>query len=155
MSEDELRRLAQKLEEIEPNLSAIAEEQEFVKITGQLVELLADSSERVRANALSALSLIDAEAFVNALPRATADESRIVRMQAAICMRNLSPDELSPAHENVIALLSDPDPGVRKFALTSAAAIAAPTVQAVVDLIRNQDPEPHLRALANDISIAR
>lgn len=150
MNKEELQRLAQSLEKIEPDLPAQA-----FGASDQLVELLADSSERVRANALSALSLVDAEAFVKALPSAAADENRIVRMQAAICMQNVSPEALAPAHATVIALLGDSDPGVRKFALKSAAVIAAPAVQAMVDRIRDLDPEPHLRALANDISDAR
>lgn len=154
MNKEEMQRLAQRLEQIEPDLPAMAEEQVF-GASNHLVELLTDSSERVRANALSALSLVDTEAFVDALPRAAADESRIVRMQAAICMQNVSPDALGPVHETAIALLRDSDPGVRKFALKSAAVIAAPAVQAMVDRIRDHDPESHLRALANDISNAR
>lgn len=154
MDKEERQRLAQRLEQIEPDLLAMAEEQAF-EDSEQLTELLADISERVRANALSALSLVDAEAFVKALPGAAADKSRIVRMQAAICMRNVSPDALVPAHETVVVLLSDSDPGVRKYALKSAAGIAAPTVRAIVDRIRDQDPEFHLRDLASDISNAR
>lgn len=154
MDKEEMQRLAQKLEEIEPDLPAMAEAQ-MLGASDQLVELLADSSERVRANALSALSLVDMKSFVEALPRAAADESRIVRMQAAMCMRNVSSNVLGAAPETVIALLRDRDPGVRKFALKSAAAISSPAIQAMVDFMRDQDPEPHLRALANEIIIAR
>lgn len=154
MSEQEQQALASRLAEIEPDLTSLARQEGRVA-AADVIALLEHADERVRANTYTLLSMTNPAAFSAQLARAAADPSRIVRMQAAISMRNIPLPAIAAAQTAAITLLQDPDPGVRKFALKGAGPLDAPEIVATVDRMRADDPETHLRELAADIHANR
>jgi hypothetical protein len=76
----------------------------------------------------------------------------VLKAAVAAGIRNLDPGHAADVFE---LLHADPDPGIRKLALTSAAHIAAPQTLAHIDRIAQSDPEPALRRLATDVLARR
>ena len=139
---------------IEPNLMQLA--QDLTNADVALVEpLLANSDERVRANAYTLISLIAPAAFNSVAVRGASDRSPLVRMQVAVSANNLTDNELINATEALELLLRDSDHGVRKFALRSGSRSRSVSIQKLIQSIAESDAEEYLRGHATDLLRAR
>ena len=145
--------LAKALAATEPNLRAMAIARTSAS-NSDIIALLSSATARVRTNAYALLSLTEPAEFVRELPAAAQDSSRLVRMEAAICIRNIKPSQMT-AVAAAVKLLKDADPGVRKFALKGAGPLDAAALVETVERMSRKDPVPHVRELAADIHANR
>lgn len=118
------------------------------QILPQLLELVADPNVYVAANAASLAGLIDHDQVVEVLRRAARSASALVRTAAAGALRHQRRPSVSGL---VVALLSDKDKGVRKFALKAAANRPNSAILALVRKISQQDPLAGNRTLASRV----
>ena len=107
-----------------------------------LLELVRGGDLGLASKATYLASLIKSERSVEVIEAAAATNEPILRVQAAAGLQNLK-----PAHaERVLnTLKSDPDPGVRKVMVKSAARVKSPRVAAVLKQIARSDPAPFVR----------
>ena len=125
----------------EPNYAAAAKSLGSEAIPF-LLELVRGGDLGLASKATYLASLIDSDKSVDVLEAAAATNEPILRVAAASGIQHLK-----PAHaERVLETLkSDPDPGVRKVMVKSAARVSSPRVSAVLKQIAQSDPEPFVR----------
>jgi hypothetical protein len=90
-------------------------------------------------------SMIEGDQSVAVLEAAAASSEPLLRVAAASGIRNLT----GPHAERMLDLLrGDPDAGIRKVVLASAARLTSPQVAAKIQQMAETDPEPFVRELA-------
>ena len=112
-----------------------------------LLELVRGGDLGLASKATYLASLIKSDKSVEVVEAAAATNEPVLRVAAASAIQNLK-----PAHaERVLdTLKSDPDPGVRKVMVKSAARVNSPRISAVLRQVAQSDPEPFVRkAVAN------
>ena len=107
-----------------------------------LLDLVRGGDLGLASKATYLASLIKSDRSVEVIEAAAATNEPILRVQAAAGLQNLK-----PAHaERVLnTLKSDPDAGVRKVMVKSAARVKSPRVAAVLKQLAQSDPEPFVR----------
>ena len=110
-----------------------------------LMELVQGGDLGLASKATYLASLIEDEQSVVVLEAAAARNEPVLKVAAASGIRNLS---VAHADRMLGLLKDDPDIGVRKVALQSAAKFKSPTIVAKLRQIAETDPEPILRDLA-------
>ncbi len=110
-----------------------------------LMELVQGGDLGLASKATYLASLIEDEQSVAVLEAAAARNEPVLKVAAASGIRNLS---VAHADRMLGLLKDDPDIGVRKVALQSAARFDSPPIVAKLRQIAESDPEPILRNLA-------
>jgi hypothetical protein len=110
-----------------------------------LMELVQGGDLGLASKATYLASLIGDEQSVGVVEAAAARNEPVLKIAAASGIRNLS---VAHADRMLGLLKDDPDIGVRKVALQSAAKFESPTIVAKLRQIAETDPEPVLRDLA-------
>jgi HEAT repeat protein len=110
-----------------------------------LEELVEGSDPMLASKAVYLASVISDPGSARVVQRAAQHPDARVRVAAAAGLRNLPEQDAEP---HVDELLRDSDVGVRKVALTSAAAFDSPAMTTRVQRLAAHDPEPAMRALA-------
>lgn len=110
-----------------------------------LMELVQGGDLGLASKATYLASLIKSEQTVAVLEAAAARNEPVLKAAAASGIRNLS---VAHADRMLGLLKDDPDVGIRKVALQSAAKFKSPTIVAKIRQIAKSDPEPLLRDLA-------
>ena len=107
-----------------------------------LLELVRGGDLGLASKATYLASLIKSAKSVEVIEAAASTNEPILRVAAASGLQNLE-----PAHaERVLDMLkSDPDPGVRRVMVKSAARVSSPRVAAVLKQMAKSDPEPYVR----------
>lgn len=107
-----------------------------------LLELVRGGDLGLASKATYLASLIKSDKSVEVIEAAAATGEPILRVAAASGLQNLK-----PAHaERVLnALKNDPDAGVRKVMVKSAARVSSPRIAAVLKQLAQSDPEPFVR----------
>jgi HEAT repeat protein len=113
-----------------------------------LAEIAQDPNPGLAAKAVYLASEIAGEDAVGIARQASVHPEPTLRLAAAAAMRNLADPSVEPS---VAALLDDGDPGVRKLALRSAAAIEAPGLRQRIAEMAEADPDPGVRAVARGV----
>jgi HEAT repeat protein len=113
-----------------------------------ITELIRGNDLALASKATYLASLIPHPGAADALRAAQARSEPLMRVAAASGIRNLDPVH---AEQLFDALHRDPDPGVRKVALRSAAALNSPAVLQRLRAVSADDPEPSLRELASTL----
>jgi HEAT repeat protein len=112
-----------------------------------LLEELAEGGDTMLASkAVYLATVISEPGSARIVERAAQHPDARVRVAAAAGLRNLAEEDAEPQLEG---LLQDTDLGVRKVALTSAAAFGSPAMTARVQKLAEDDPEPAIRELAS------
>jgi HEAT repeat protein len=96
-------------------------------------------------------SLINSDRSVEVLAAAAATNEPILRVAAAAGLQNLKPEH---AEQMLDYAESDPDAGVRKVMVKSAARVASPRVAAVLKQLARSDPEPFVREMTASLLAA-
>lgn len=148
MEKDEIR---QRLVAIEPDMVRLAHAVTPAD-NAAVAELMRDEDARTRANAFTLQSLVDPEAFIENYPRAAADPSELVRMQALISIDHLTVDEAMRLGATTRQLLDDPYPGVRKRAITASRKSRDDATAEVLTRLAATDELAFIRDLARDVS---
>ena len=138
------------LEQLRDQLSAIEADDSIYDGIGpseipQLEQLLQDNEAWMASRAVFALSRLSDIRAATLLSRATADPRPEVRVAAAASVTNLKPND---ANDILLTLLTDPDLGVRKFAVQSVAGTHNRAVHAKLRDLETQDPAPWIREIA-------
>jgi HEAT repeat protein len=107
-----------------------------------LLELVRGGDLGLASKATYLASLIDSDKSVEVIEAAAATNEPILRVAAASGIQNLKPAHAERVLNN---LKSDPDPGVRKVMVKSAARVASPRIAAVLRQVAQSDPEPFVR----------
>ena len=110
-----------------------------------LMELVQGADLALASKATYLASLIKSDQSVAVLEAAAARDEPVLKVAAASGIRNLS---ITHANRVLDLLKSEPDVGVRKVAVQSAATFKSPTIVAKLRQIAQTDPEPFLRDLA-------
>jgi HEAT repeat protein len=107
-----------------------------------LLELVRGGDLGLASKATYLASLIKSDKSVEVIEAAAATHEPILRVAAASGLQNLK-----PAHaERVLnTLKNDPDAGVRKVMVKSAARVSSPRIAAVLEQLAESDPEPFVR----------
>jgi HEAT repeat protein len=107
-----------------------------------LLELVRGGDLGLASKATYLASLIKSDTSVDVIEAAAATNEPVLRVAAASALANLK-----PAHaERVLDMLKDdPDPGVRKVMVKSAARVSSPRITAVLKQLAQSDPEPFVR----------
>ena len=114
-----------------------------------LTELIRGNDLALASKATYLASLIPHPGAADALRAAQARSEPLMRVAAASGIRNLDPAHGEQLFE---ALHRDPDAGVRKVALRSAAGLNSPAVLQRLRAVEASDPEPPLRELAGTLA---
>lgn len=110
-----------------------------------LLELVQGGDLGLAAKAAYLASLIKSDKAAAVLKAAVARNEPVLRVAVASGIRNLSEAQ---ADKTVGLLQDDPDTGVRKVVLKSAAGFRSPAVMARVKRMAEDDPESFVRELA-------
>lgn len=113
-----------------------------------LMELVQGGDLGLASKATYLASLIKSGKSAAVLEAAAARNEPVVRVAAASCIRNLSQAQ---AERMLDKLKDDPDAGIRKVALASAARFASPKLAAKLQQVAETDAEPFVRDLAATI----
>jgi hypothetical protein len=137
--------LRQILNSFEPDYAAIT--RMGVAVLPALARFAAGSDVGIASRAVYAAGLFHDPQAASIIARAARNASPHVRMAAADASRNT---RAAGVNHTIMALTRDADPGVRKFALKSAAARPADAaLNARVRALQTSDPSPTIRALAS------
>lgn len=112
-----------------------------------LTVLVSDRSPAVASKAAYLLSMVPGPGAQEGLATAARSPDENVRVAAASGLRNLG----EPSTEALRSLFTDPDAGVRKVALQSAATAGGSTFRDEVEAVAGSDPEDGLRAAARAV----
>lgn len=140
----DINQLRQMINADEPDYTAVA--RMGPEVLPALRQFVAGSNPGLAAKAASAASLIAHPGAVEVVRQAAQSASPIVRIAAAGATRRMRAPNMSSL---ILALTRDSDPGVRKFAIKSAA--TRPDDRALAARVREletRDPSPTIRALA-------
>ena len=110
-----------------------------------LQELVDGGDPMLASKAVYLASVISGPGSARVVQRAAQHPDARVRVAAAAGLRNLPEQE---AESHVDELLQDSDVGVRKVALTSAAAFDSPAMTTRIQRLAAHDPEAAMRDLA-------
>jgi HEAT repeat protein len=110
-----------------------------------LEELVDDPEPWLAARAIFALSQVGSDAAVAILARGATDPRPEVRVAVAASAKNLRPAD---ADEILLQALSDPELGVRKFAVRSVARAHSAEVQAALRELEGKDLAQSIRDAA-------
>ncbi|SFN98430.1 HEAT repeat-containing protein [Nitrosospira briensis] len=130
----------------EPNYTALA--RFGPKILPYLDQFVRGPDSDLAAKAASLAGMINHDDAVRVLQRAAKSPSATVRLAAASAALNLQRPAVSGV---LVTLLGDRDPGVRKFAIKSAATRQNPALIARMRSLSEKDPVPSNRMLAKNI----
>ena len=115
-----------------------------------LLELVRGGDLGPASKATYLASLINSDRSVEVIEAAAATNEPILRVAAASGLQNL---KTAHAERLLNILKSDPDPGVRKVMVKSAAHVSSPRVAAVLKQLAQSDPEPFVRkAIASPLA---
>jgi hypothetical protein len=110
-----------------------------------LATLAAGGDLALASKSIYLASTISSPESVALLRAAYARREPVLSVATAAGIRNLNPEHGAEVFE---FLHADPDPGVRKVAVNSAALLSSPEILARLNSIAESDPEPSLRELA-------
>jgi HEAT repeat protein len=110
-----------------------------------LEQLLQDNAAWLASRAVFALSRLSDSRAVTLLSKAAADPRQEVRVAVAASVSNLKPND---ANDILLKLLTDPELGVRKFAVQSVSGTHNRAVHAKLRDLETQDPAPWIREIA-------
>jgi len=127
----------------EPDLKGAAEQLGPGAIP-YLVELVNGPDLHLASRAALLAGWLDSSGSVEVLERASTRSEPAVRVAAAVGAGKLR----RPPTHLVVSLLEDPDPGVRKWAIKSAAHVRGAEVNERIRQIADSDPESWIRSLA-------
>lgn len=111
-----------------------------------LSELAQGPDTMLASKAAYLASLIPGEPSARILSAAGSRPEPVVRVAAAAGLKNVPEEQAGPLLDR---LLGDPDAGVRKTALKSAAGFVSAAMRARVQRVAERDPAPFLREMAN------
>lgn len=141
----DVNRLRMLLNAEEPPYDAIA--RMGAAILPALSRFVSGPDAKLASKAASAAGMINDPRAADVLRQAARSRAPEVRIAAAGATRTLRVPGLSQV---ILALTRDPDPGVRKFAIKSAASRPGDTALAArVRELQTRDPSPTIRALAS------
>lgn len=140
------------LEQMRSQLSAIEPDDSTYAGIGSseipmLDQLLQDEEVWMASRAVFALSRVSDAKAVAILSRAAGDPRQEVRVAVAASVSNLKPND---ANNMLLKLLTDPELGVRKFAVQAISGTHDPAVHAKLRDIQTRDPAPAIRDAAKD-----
>jgi HEAT repeat protein len=110
-----------------------------------LLELVRGGDLGLASKATSLASRIPSDKSVDVLAAAAATAEPILRVAAAGALHHLKP---AHAERLLAALETDPDPGVRKVMVKSAAQVKSPRAATLLKQMSAADPEPFVREKA-------
>ena len=110
-----------------------------------LLELVRGGDLGLASKATSLASRIPSDKSVDVLAAAAATTEPILRVAAAGALHHL---KHAHAERLLTALKTDPDPGVRKVMVKSAAQVKSPRAAALLKQMSAADPEPFVREMA-------
>ena len=116
-----------------------------------LLELVRGGDLGLASKATSLASRIQSDKSVEVLAAAAATTEPILRVAAAGALHYLKP---AHAERLLTALKTDPDPGVRKVMVKSAAQVKSPRAAALLKQMSAADPEPFVREKAMGVLAA-
>jgi|ERR1043165_268344 HEAT repeat protein len=129
---------------IEPHLARLAAVADRADV--DTVEALTrDPNARIRANAITLMSLIDPPSFWRLLPQALDDPEVLVRMQSVRSLENFAAEELEQNAQMVARALGDADSGIRKFSARAVANLTAAPVRQALENMAASDRESFVR----------
>jgi HEAT repeat protein len=139
------------LEQLRNQLSAIEADDSIYEGIGAseiplLEQLLRDTEAWMAARAVFVLSRVPNIRAVTLLSGAVADPRPEVRVAVAASVSNLKPQD---ANNILLKLLTDPELGVRKFAIQAVSGAHDAAVHAKLREIETRDPAPPIRDVAN------
>jgi HEAT repeat protein len=141
-----LKQVRQVLLPEEPNYAAAA--RLGPELLPHLRTLISGADAMLASKAAYLAGLIDDDRAVEVLSDAASSPSPLVRVAAASGVRNLR----RPAASRVLmALLSDRDIGVRKFAINSASTRSNAALLAKISDLSRRDPAPVIRSVASRV----
>jgi HEAT repeat protein len=139
---NQLRRI---LNSFEPNYAAIT--RMGPAVLPALAQLARGSDVGIASRAVYAAGLFNDPRVAGIIAQAARHASALVRLTAADATRNT---RAPGVNQTILALTRDSDPGVRKFAIKSAAARPGDAALAArVRALQTSDPSPTIRALAS------
>lgn len=140
------------LEQLRNQLSAIEPDDSMYAGIGPseiplLEQLLQDKEAWMASRAIFALSSVSDAKAVTILSEAVADPRQEVRVAVAASVSNLNPKD---ANNILLRLLTDPELGVRKFAVQAVSGSHDAAVHAKLRDIETRDPALPIRDIAKD-----
>lgn len=113
-------------------------------------QLFADDDPRTRANALTLLSLVEEQRFIDLFQDAARDSEKIVRLQALVSIKNVVPETANALALPIRELLRDKEVGVRKMAIKAAIRTGDMETIAILEDIASSDELSFVRTLAKE-----